>query len=143
MYSLLGNLYHENLDHLNSDKAYETALEFFPNNVIVLNNYAYYLSLREENLTKAEEMSRQTIQLFPEEGNYYDTYAWILYKMKNYSEAKKYMILAIEKGEGSSHVVMEHMSKILFELGEIEEHERYKKKSEEFKMNNSKNKDEN
>ena len=133
MYSLLGNLYNQLSDYENSDKSYEKALEFLPNNVIALNNYAYYLALRGENLKKAEQMSKKTIELFPEEGNYYDTYAWILYKMKNFFEAKTYIKIAIEKGEDSNPVIMDHMSDILLELGETEESQKYKNKAEEMR----------
>ena len=65
MYSILGNSYNELKDFENSDISYERALEYIPDNVQVLNNYAYYLSLREENLERAEKMSKKTIEIFP------------------------------------------------------------------------------
>lgn len=132
MYGLLGSLYNTMKNYKYSDEAYELSLDLSPRNAITLNNYAYYLALRGEKLEKAEKMSKKSIELFPEEGNYYDTYAWILYKMKKYSEAKKYIEIAIQKGQHSSVVVMEHMRDILFELGEIEESERFKKKAIEL-----------
>tara|TARA_Y100001968_G_C19399782_1_gene740369 strand:- start:142 stop:1866 length:1725 start_codon:yes stop_codon:yes gene_type:complete len=134
MYGLLGNIYNATSQYLESDQAYEKSLEYLPTNVISLNNYAYYLSLRGENLKKAEIMSRKTIDLFPEEGNYYDTYAWVLYKMKNYLEAKKYILISIEKGQAKNPVVIQHLSDILFELGEIEEAEKYKKQAIELRL---------
>ena len=54
MYSILGNSYNEIKEYENSDKSYEKSLEYLPENVMVLNNYAYYLSLRGENLEKAK-----------------------------------------------------------------------------------------
>ena len=66
MNSILGNSYNELEDFQNSDIAYEKAIEYIPNNAQVLNNYAYYLSLREEKLEKAEEMSKRTFEMFPE-----------------------------------------------------------------------------
>lgn len=133
MYSLLGEAYNEIEDYENSDKSFERSLDFLPNNALVLNNYAYYLSLRGEKLEKAEKMSKKTLEISPEEGNYYDTYAWILYKMKNYSKAKQFMIIAIEKGGDSSPVLLDHMSDILYELGEIEESKKYRNKSKELR----------
>ena len=47
MYSILGNSYNEIKEYINSDKSYEKSLEFLPENVTVLNNYVYYLSLEE------------------------------------------------------------------------------------------------
>ena len=130
MYSVLGNSYNEIGEYINSDNAYEKSLEFLPENVTVLNNYAYYLSLRGENLEKAKKMSKKTIEMFPKEANYLDTYAWILYKLNKYEEAKQYMLKAIEISESKTFYI--HMSKILEKLGETQESEKYKQKSEEF-----------
>ena len=130
MYSVLGNSYNEIEEYINSDNAYEKSLEFLPENVTVLNNYAYYLSLRGENLEKAKKMSKKTIEMFPKEANYLDTYAWILYKLNKYEEAKQYMLKAIEISESKTFYI--HMSKILEKLGETQESEKYKLKSEEF-----------
>ena len=131
MYSILGNSYNELEDFKNSDISYERALEYIPNNVQVLNNYAYYLSLREENLERAEEMSKKTIEMFPEEANYLDTYAWILYKMKKYEQAKSWMQKAIDISE--SETFYSHMADILIELGEKEESEFYLEKAKQCK----------
>lgn len=131
MYSILGNSYNELKDFENSDISYEIALEYIPDNVQVLNNYAYYLSLREENLERAEEMSKKTIEMFPEEANYLDTYAWILYKMKKYEQAKSWMQKAIDISE--SETFYSHMAEILIELGEKEESEFYLEKSKLLK----------
>ena len=124
MYAILGNSYNAISDFKNSDESYEKALEFSPNNVQVLNNYAYYLSLRVENLERAKEMSAKTIEMFPNEANYYDTYAWILYKMKDYTEAKIWMQKALDISE--SQTFYDHMADILTELGELEEAELYR-----------------
>ena len=130
MYSVLGNSYNEIKEYENSDKSYEKSLEYLPENVMVLNNYAYYLSLRGEKLEKAKKMSKKTIELFPKEANYLDTYAWILYKLGDYASAKTFMLQAIELGE--SKTFYNHMSDILIELGEVEEAEKYKLKAKEL-----------
>ena len=124
MYAILGNSYNAISDFKNSDESYEKALEFSPNNVQVLNNYAYYLSLRVDNLERAKQMSAKTIEMFPDEANYYDTYAWILYKMKDYKEAKIWMQKALDISE--SQTFYDHMADILTELGELEEAELYR-----------------
>ena len=130
MFSVLGNSYNEIKDYENSDKSYEKSLEYLPENVIVLNNYAYYLSLRGVKLEKAKKMSEKTIELFPGEANYLDTYAWILYKLKDYTSAKTFMLQAIKLAE--SKTFYNHMSDILIELGEVEEAEKYKLKAQDF-----------
>ena len=131
MYSTLGGCYNELKDFKNSDKSYEKALEYMPQNVQVLNNYAYYLSLRGEQLDRAEEMSKKTIEMFPEEPNYLDTYAWILYKMKKYKEAKNWMQKAIDISESKTFYL--HMAEILKELGENKESKFYFEKAKTLK----------
>ena len=130
MYSILGNSYNEIKEYENSDKSYEKSLEYLPENVMVLNNYAYYLSLRGENLEKAKQMSEKTIELFPKEANYLDTYAWILYMLKDYATAKSFMLQAIEIAE--SKTFYKHLSDILIKLGDLEEAEKYKLKAQEY-----------
>ena len=56
-----------------------------------LNNYAYYLSLKNEQLDKAEEMSYRTRRQEPENSTYLDTYAWILFMKGDYAHARTYM----------------------------------------------------
>ncbi|MCB0509463.1 MAG: tetratricopeptide repeat protein, partial [Bacteroidetes bacterium] len=56
-YSSLGDIYNEQRNYAKSDENFELALELDQRNAYVLNNYSYYLSLRNENLDKAAEMS--------------------------------------------------------------------------------------
>jgi predicted Zn-dependent protease len=85
----------------------------------VLNNYSFYLSLRKENLEKAEKMAAQLIKDHPTNATYLDTYAWVLYARDKYKEAKKVMEKAISTGEANA-THFEHYGDILFKLGEVE-----------------------
>ena len=58
-YSNLGDAHHQLGHHSDSDKAFDKALSISPENVYVLNNYSYYLSLRKEKLDKAQTMAIQ------------------------------------------------------------------------------------
>lgn len=116
---ILGDAYHSLKDYAKSDKAYEEALAFNPNNDVVLNNYSFYLSLRKENLEKAEKMAAQLIKDHPTNATYLDTYAWVLYARDKYKEAKKVMEKAISTGEANA-THFEHYGDILFKLGEVE-----------------------
>ncbi len=71
-----------------SDKAYDKALAMEPDNAGTLNNYAYYLSVRNEQLEKAERMSKRSLELAPGAATYMDTYAWILFREEKYAEAR-------------------------------------------------------
>ena len=93
-------------------------------------NPVNWVPWKKENLEKAKKMSKKSIEMFPKEANYLDTYAWILYKLNKYEEAKQYMLKAIEISESKTFYI--HMSKILEKLGETQESEKYKLKSEEF-----------
>jgi Tfp pilus assembly protein PilF len=117
-YANIGDAQNQLKNHEASDAAYDKALEIDPGNVYVLNNYAYYLSLRNKNLEKAEEMSRKSNELQPGVNSYQDTYGWILYQMKRYPEAKEWIGKAIENGGRSSGTLLEHYGDILYQLGE-------------------------
>lgn len=100
---------------------FDQVLKINPNDILVLNNYAYYLSLRGENLSLAEQMSSKAVSLESDNPTYLDTYAWVLYKRGNYSQAKFYMKLAIEKSKEPSGVLYEHYGDILYKNNEKEE----------------------
>jgi len=95
---------------------YEASLAFNPKNIMVMNNYAYYLSLEKSDLKKAERMSSKTVELEPKNSTYLDTYAWILYQEGNYSLAKFYIERAIDNlpKNDDSGVVLEHYGDILW-----------------------------
>ena len=94
-YSSLGDAYHELKDYKNSDYNFEEALKLDPNNVYVLNNYSYYLSLRAENLEKAKAMSSKSNNIAPNQPSFQDTYAWILFQLKEYEEANVWIDKAL------------------------------------------------
>lgn len=117
LYSSLGDAYHAISKHEDSDKAYEKALSFEANNVYVLNNYAYYLTLRKEKLDKAKEMAYKAIIQEPENASFLDTYAWVLYARKEYQEANQFIDRALAQGGMKSATILEHKGDILYQLG--------------------------
>ncbi len=70
---------------------YDSALVYNPDDAMCLNNYAYFLSLKAENLDKAEAMSYRAVRAEPENETYLDTYAWIKFMKGQYAEAAEYM----------------------------------------------------
>lgn len=117
--SMLGDCYNGAKEYSKADQAYEEALRFNPNNDMVLNNYSYYLSLRKENLDKAEKMSSLLVKNFPDNASYLDTHAWVLYAREKYKEAKKVIEKAIQTGQPTA-THFEHYGDILFQLGDID-----------------------
>ena len=141
-YSLMGDIYHKLENHQESDKSYIKALTYNPSNTLVLNNYSYYLSQREENLSKAKDMIVKCLAL--SEGtlnaSYIDTYAWVLYKLGEYNLAKDQIEQALKIND-KSPVILDHYGDILHKLGMKEEALIYWTKSYELDSSNSKLKD--
>ena len=101
-------------------EAYDEVLLFDPANVAVLNNYSYYLSVLDQNLEKAKEMSLKCVQIEKENSTYLDTHAWVLFKLGSFSDAKIAMDKALQFGGRESAVIVEHYGDILYRLGEKE-----------------------
>lgn len=116
----LGDVYNALKNYPKSEAAYEAVLKVEPTNVYVLNNYSYFLALRQQKLEYARKLSTKLLELEPENPNYLDTHAWVLYMMGDYQQAKKLLKASIEKGAGSGEVV-EHYGDVLFKLGEVDE----------------------
>jgi len=137
-YSSLADSYHAIKEHKLSDEYYEKSLAIDSNNVLVLNNYAYYLSLRRTNLEKAKKMSYKCNELEKDNGTYQDTYAWILYELADYEQAKIWIQKSLANGSDVSAVVVEHYGDILYQLGNVEdaiiEWEKAKKLGEASKL---------
>lgn len=114
----LGDTYNQIDNRKKSYEAYDRVLRVDPENIYVLNNYAYYLSLDNQDLERALEMSAKTIKADPKNAVYIDTYAWILYKMDRFSEAKKWMDKVFKYDKNPSGVNYEHLGDILYKLGD-------------------------
>lgn len=116
---LLGDAYNAMKNYKKSDEAYEAALAFNPNNDLILNNYSYYLALRNENLEKAERMAAQAVKNNPDNNSYLDTYAWVLFTRGKYKEARK-VIEKVIQSQPANSTIYEHYGDILFRLGNTE-----------------------
>ena len=129
VFGVLGDIYYQQGKELEAFAAYDSSLVYMEDNIMCLNNYAYYLSLKGEQLDRAEEMSYRTIRQEPENITYLDTYAWILFMKKDYAHARTYMdkvvnpektdeeLLADEKLMGN---LIEHAGDIYAHLDEPE-----------------------
>lgn len=120
-YSLLGDIYHETGRMDSCFVCYDSALMYNSENLSVLNNYAYFLSLDNRNLDKAEEMSYRTIKAEPENTVYIDTYMWVLFCRGRYDEAKAYAEKLISiLGDDADTVLLHHCGDIFAKCGETE-----------------------
>ena len=114
----LADIYHELGDKEKMYKQYDRVLKNDPENIYVLNNYAYFLSIDNTRLEDALRMSEITIEKEPKNTTYLDTYAWVLYKLGRYKEAKKWMEKVFSYDKNASGVYYEHYGDILYKFGD-------------------------
>lgn len=108
----------------NPDEAFrnfDQMLALEPDNVLVLNNYSYYLALDERDLDKALEMITKCVSKEPENATFLDTFAWVLYQRKEYARALEPMVKTIQLSTDPSGEVLEHYGDILFRNGKPDE----------------------
>lgn len=102
--------------------AYEAALALDPDNDLALNNYAYYLAEQQRELARAEQMSSRSMVLRPGQATYLDTYAWVMYRLGNYQQAKQYMDTALlRSGDNLSAELLEHAGDICYKIDRTEQ----------------------
>ncbi len=120
-YAVMGDLLHQKGLARQAFEAYDSCLQWKDDNIMCMNNYAYYLSELGQQLDKAEQMSYKTIKAESKNATYLDTYAWILFMQKRYAEAKIYIEQAIQNDSDSSSVIMEHGGDIYYMNGDIDQ----------------------
>ena len=120
-YAVMGDIYHQKGMEREAFAAYDSCLVWKDDNIGCLNNYAYYLSVKGTRLQDAERMSQRTIKAEPNNPTYLDTYAWILFRLGRYDEAKVYIDRTMENDPDSSAVMLEHAGDIYYRAGAKEE----------------------
>ena len=123
-------------DTIGAFALYDQAIEIDPNNVSILNNYAYFLTLRNRDLDKAERMSAKTVQAEPQNATFLDTYAWVFYKRKEYTMAQLYIEMAIKNERRPSSDIYDHYGDILLAVGNKQEALKQWKKALELDAGN-------
>ena len=118
LYGYIGDIYHEMGKDGKAFKAYRKALDYDAENAMVLNNYAYFLSLHDKNLNKALEMARKATSLEPNNATYVDTLAWVLHRLGENKEAKSIMSQALSLSAQRDASLLAHYGDILWALGE-------------------------
>jgi len=103
-----------------ADRVYELALRYDPENHNAMNNYAYNLSVRGENLERAQELALKAMELNPENAAYLDTMGWIFYKLGDYEKARRFINASIDlDNNAASAEVLEHLGDVYEKLGNL------------------------
>ena len=118
MLGSIGDVYHEMGDDARAFRYYRKALKYNPDNALVLNNYAYFLSLKDKSLDKALEMAVMAVSLEPNNESYVDTYAWVLHRLGRNEDAKRIMRQALSLSGQRDASLLAHYGDILWALGE-------------------------
>ena len=114
----IGDVYHEQGNDNKAFKSYDKALRYNADNVLVLNNYAYFLSLKDKNLEMALAMSSRAVALESDNSSYLDTHAWVLHRLGRNDEAKGIMRQALSLSSQRDINLLMHFGDILWALGE-------------------------
>ena len=132
VYVALGDAYNLMKQYQLSDESYDKAMRLTPDNATLLNNYAYYLSVRNIRLEDAEKMSKKSLDIRKDEPTFLDTYGWVLYKQGKNDKAQEYIQKAIDiSGNNADATLWEHLGDINYKLGNIDKAVEYWKKSKE------------
>lgn len=116
-------------EYTRSDELYTFALTAFENGdmpkddayYLLLNNFAYALSERGEQLERAADMARQALVHDSSNTSYLDTFGWVSFKRGDYENALDHILRAVQtsrdSGRKPSPVVLEHLGDVYHKLG--------------------------
>lgn len=136
LYSLLGDLAQHYDSFGDPSEFYDKALELNMANDLAMNNYAYFIATSGGDLLKARDLISKAVLYNPESATYYDTYAWVCFKLGQLEDAKRYIDLAIlsEKSafddeDPSLAELLMHAADIYSALGQKDKAEEYRSRA--------------
>jgi len=118
VYALQGDIYISQNNFNQAKIAFEKAISIEPDNYLIMNNYAYYLALRNDDLPKAAKYAEMAANAMPANPSVTDTYAFVLFKQQKYDAAQKWIEKTLENNSSKNGVYLEHYGDILFMKGE-------------------------
>ncbi len=128
IYGALGDAQSSLENYEESDRVYELAIRYDSENHNAMNNYAYNLSVRGENLDRAKELALKAIELDAENAAYLDTVGWVYFKLGDYDRARRFIKASIDTGAASAEVY-EHLGDVYEQLGNMDEAKKWWKQA--------------
>ena len=120
VYALQGDIYINQNNFALAKTAFEKAIATEPDNYLIMNNYAYYLALKNDDLEKAAKYAETAANALPENSSVTYTYAFILFKQQKYDLAKVWIEKALQNNSSKNGVYLERFGDILFMKGDKE-----------------------
>lgn len=120
IYTAMGdNMYQQNLPD-SSYVYYTKAIQYDPTNTLALNNCAYHMACQGKDLDEALRLIETVMRNETDNPTSLDTYAWVLFKRKDYAKAREIIDRTIEltPAEDLSADVLEHAGDIYFMDGD-------------------------
>jgi tetratricopeptide (TPR) repeat protein len=130
----LSNVYVEQKEIDKCVQQLEQLVKDEPDNATYLNDLGYILADNDRRIEDAEKMVRKALEkdgerrkkkdeVVPkdketENGAYLDSLGWVLFKKKDYKEARKYLERATKTEEGKHIEIFDHLADVLFAMGE-------------------------
>ncbi len=130
-YLVIGYICHQTKDWGKSEEAYQRALIIAPESPVVLNNFAYMLSVRGVRLEEALEYVDKALAASPNTPSYRDTRGWILHGLGKHEKALEEIEASI-KDDPENSEVYEHLAAVYKALGREADAENASKKAVEF-----------
>ena len=85
----------------------------------IYNSLGYIFADHDYKLPEALEYLQKAVELDPKSGAIADSYAWVLFKLKRYEEAKKEILRALELlGDDADATIADHAGDIFLALGD-------------------------
>lgn len=126
----IGDLFYSDNQPDSAFVYYEKAIAIDPENLLALNNFAYYLAENDRDLDRAERYSAICVRANPSNDTAIDTYAWIFYKKKDYEKAKEWIDRALDiEGDSAQADLLDHAGDIYFMNREVNEAVEFWKKA--------------
>lgn len=120
VYTTMGdNMYQQELND-SSYAYYQKALTYDPANTLALNNAAYHMAVEGKDLDTALKYIETVMGLEQDNPTSLDTYAWVLFKRKDYAKAREVIdrTLELTPEDEAGAELLEHAGDIYFMDGE-------------------------
>ena len=115
---IIARIYSNLNDFSNSKLYYEKSYNHMKNNGEYLNNYSWFLVENGKELENALVMSYRSLEIHSDRDYFWDTYAFILYKLNDFEKAKQAIFTALELNGNRDQEYLVKAGDIYFALNE-------------------------